>query len=165
MRRRHFFLLVANLMLASGVFAETPVGSDAISGKWTYRSFHNRAALIDGDAQKALDLIFAEAVFTFEVTGPTTLKGRLDWQGGGLDLQGTIEPASGHAPLSVAIVGTGRPNSQTTGWEYDYRASLAYQWPNGVDQVPALVGTVIRAKPHNGEAAGYVASFIAVKQL
>jgi len=33
-----------------------------------------------------------------------------------------------------------------------------------VDQVPALVGTVIRAKPHNGEAAGYVASFIAVKQ-
>jgi len=55
-------------------------------------------------------------VFTFEVTGPTTLKGSLDWQGGGLDLQGTIVPASGNAPLSVAIVGTGRPNSQTTGW-------------------------------------------------
>ena len=31
-------------------------------------------------------------------------------------------------------------------------------------QVPALVGSVIRAKPHGSAPAGYVASFIAVKQ-
>ncbi|MCZ4093456.1 hypothetical protein [Sinorhizobium psoraleae] len=132
-------------------------------GKWTYRSFHNRAVLVAGDPQQALRLIFAEAVFTFEVTD-TTLKGALDWQGGGLNLQGTIQPANAGGPISVAIIGTGRPNTDTEGWEYDYRASLAYQWPNGVDQVPALVGTVIRAKPHDGAAEGYVASFIAVKQ-
>ena len=36
--------------------------------------------------------------------------------------------------------------------------------PNGVNQVLALVGTVIRAKPHGGAPAGYVASFIAVKR-
>jgi hypothetical protein len=50
------------------------------------------------------------------------------------------------------------------GWEYDYHAQLAYQWPTGVNQVPALVGTVMRAKAHDGGAAGYVASFIAVRQ-
>jgi hypothetical protein len=127
------------------------------------RSFHNRAAPVAGDPQKALRLIFAEAVFTFEVTD-ATLKGALDWQGGGLDLQGTIQPANAGEPISVAIIGTGRQNTDTEGWEYDYRASLAYQWPNGIGQVPALVGTVIRAKPHNGAPAGYVASFIAVKQ-
>jgi hypothetical protein len=35
---------------------------------------------------------------------------------------------------------------------------------NGVNQVPALVGSVIRAEPHGSAPAGYVASFIAVKQ-
>jgi hypothetical protein len=35
---------------------------------------------------------------------------------------------------------------------------------NGINQIPALVGNVIRAKPHNGAPAGYVATFIAVKQ-
>jgi hypothetical protein len=64
----------------------------------------------------------------------------------------------------VEIVGTGRPNTGTANWEYDYHGQLAYQWPNGVDQVPAIVGNVIRAKPHNGNPAGVVASFIAVKQ-
>lgn len=134
-----------------------------LSGRWTYRSFHNRAALVNGDKQAALDLIFAEAVFTFERVGATGVKGALDWQGGGLDIAGTVE-ATAECPCSVELVGTGRPNSQTAGWEYDYRANLAYTWPKGVDQVPALVGTVIRAKPHDGEPAGYVASFIAVKQ-
>ena len=40
-------------------------------------------------------------------------------------------------------------------------------WPNGVDQRAAIVGSVIRTVPHNnGQArAGYVASFIAVKQV
>jgi hypothetical protein len=40
-------------------------------------------------------------------------------------------------------------------------------WPNGVDQRPAIVGSVIRMVPHsNGQArAGYIASFIAVMQV
>jgi hypothetical protein len=136
----------------------------SLDGKWTYRSFHNNPDLIGDDTQKALDLYFAEAVFTFEIPSPTTLTGTIDWGSGGLDLQGTITPASAGAPLAVAIVGTGRPKSPTAGWEYDYHGYLAYQWPNGVKQVPALVGSVIRAKPHGSAPAGYVASFIAVKQ-
>jgi hypothetical protein len=70
---------------------------------------------------------------------------------------------AGESPI-VAIVGTGRPGTGTDGWEYDYHGQLAYSWPNGANQVPAIIGTVIRATPHDGAPAGYVASFIAVKQ-
>jgi hypothetical protein len=114
-------------------------------------------------AENALALIFAEAVFTLETPSSTTLKGAIDWPGGGLDLQGTIQPGSDGEPM-VEIVGTGRPGTGTAGWEYDYHGQLAYQWPNGLNQLPAIVGNVIRAKPHDGAPAGYVASFIAVKQ-
>lgn len=145
--------------------AATTDGS-VLAGKWTYRSFHNNPAPVADDPKtapdKALALIFAEAVFAFEVPSSTTLKGAIDWPGGGLDLQGTIQP--GAAGPVVDIVGTGRPNTGTAGWEYDYRGQLAYQWPNGINQVPALVGTVIRAKPHGTSPAGYVASFVAVKR-
>jgi hypothetical protein len=146
---------------------EADMDSSSLGGKWTYRSFHNRPAPVGGDKDKALALIFAEATFTFEITSPTTLKGTIDWGSGGFDLQGTIRPAGAGAPLTVEIIGTGRPGTPgtgTVGWEYDYYAHLAHQWPDGIDQVPALVGTVIRAKPHGSNPAGYVASFIAVKQ-
>ncbi len=66
--------------------------------------------------------------------------------------------------MTVEIIGSGRPNTPTAGWEYDYYGYLGFQWPNGVNQVPSLVGTVIRAKPHGNAPAGFVASFIAVKQ-
>ncbi len=148
----------------------SPVGTSAASstdptllvGKWTYRSFHNNPTLIGGDPNKALELIFAEAEFTFKPAG-NAIEGTIDWPGGGLDLRGTIATGADGSPV-LAISGMGRPGSGTDGWEYDYRAQFAYIWPNGVDQRPALVGTVIRAKPHDGAPAGYVASFIAVKQ-
>jgi hypothetical protein len=132
-----------------------------LAGKWTYRSFKNNPAPVGGDKQKALDLIFAEAQFTFEISG-NELKGIIDWGSGGLDLKGTICPAG---PLTVQIVGMGRPGTQTEGWRYDYNATLAYEWPNAIKQVPALVGTVIRVNAHGPNSpAGYTASFIAVKQ-
>ena len=69
----------------------------------------------------------------------------------------------GGAPV-LAIRGIGRPNTGTAHWEYDYHGQLAYRWPHGVNQRPAIVGNVFRAKPHDGAPAGVVASFIAVKQ-
>ena len=86
--------------------------STVLAGKWTYRSFHNNPAPVADDPntapQKALALIFAEAVFTFEIPTSTTLKGAIDWPGGGLDLQGTIgTDAAGASPI-VDIIGTGR---------------------------------------------------------
>jgi len=46
---------------------------------------------------------------------------------------------------------------------YDYDGSLTEEWPNSVNQVPAITGSVIRARPHGSEPAGVVASFVAVK--
>lgn len=159
------WLSIAAVLITPGIIAAKSTAADnsPLAGKWTYRSFHNNPNSVGDDPGKALDLIFAEATFTFEASN-STLKGTIDWGGGGLDLKGTIGSVGSGAPLVIEIVGTGRPNSPTAGWEYDYRANLAYQWPNGVGQVPALVGSVIRAKPHGGAPAGYVASFIAVKQ-
>jgi hypothetical protein len=48
------------------------------------------------------------------------------------------------------------------GYVLDLTGSVAHHWPDGVDQVAALVGSVIRAKPHGSAPAGHVASFIAV---
>lgn len=135
-----------------------------LAGKWTYRSFHNNPALVTDNDNTALSLFFAEATFTFNINADGLLTGAIDWNGGGLDLQGAVQPAETGSPLTVQIVGLGRPGTQTDNWEYDYFGYLAHSWPNGVAQVPALVGSVLRAKPHNGAPAGYVASFIAVKQ-
>jgi hypothetical protein len=149
---------------APAAFAAPRAGTSPFAGRWTYRSYINDPALVGDDANKALGMIFAEAVFTFEIPTSSTLKGTIEWTGGGLDLQGTLQPTGEGGALVLEIVGTGRPATSTAGWEYDYHAQLAYQWPTGVDQTPALIGTVMRAKAHDGGAAGYVASFIAVKQ-
>jgi hypothetical protein len=146
----------------SASYAATDVS--VLAGKWTYRSFNNDPALVDGDPNKALALFFAEAVFTFAIPSPTTLTGAIDWTGGGLDLAGCIAPGDDGLGPIVTITGTGRAGTDTEGWEYDYFGQLAHTWPNGVNQRPAIVGSVIRAKPHNGAPAGYVASFVAVKQ-
>ena len=173
-----------------------------LSGLWTYRSFYNWARYVYQTAPQiaqpqAHELILQNAVFNFKFETPTstTLQGAIEWnvghgpglaRGGGLDLNGTVRPGVGGEPSSFDIVGTGRTGTETAGWEYAYRGHLARNWyvprppsytpPNGVDQRPALVGSVIRSKAHVQKApdtsrsveqaapVGYVAPFIAVKQ-
>lgn len=135
-----------------------------LAGKWTYRSFHNNPAPVTDSAETALGLFFAEADFTLVDAPGDKLNGVIDWPGGGLDFAGDVMPATATAPLTFHIIGSGRPGTGTDGWEYDYYGHLAHPWPNGVNQVPALVGSVIRAKPHGAAPAGYVASFVAVRQ-
>ena len=50
------------------------------------------------------------------------------------------------------------------GWVYDHVAYLVPAWANGVDQRPALVGSVVRTVAHGASPAGVVASWIAVKR-
>ena len=127
----------------------------SLAGTWAYRSYLNQA-----DQRP-----FGGGLFTFQTPTPATLTGTLDMGNDlVLDLQGTITPATGDCPLTVEIRGFGRPGSRTDGWEYDYHGSLAYHWPDGIDQVESLVGSILRAKPHNGNPAGVTASFIAVRQ-
>jgi hypothetical protein len=137
-----------------------------LEGNWTYRSYHDDPQLVGGDADKALGLIFGEGVFSFTMVSPARLAGKLDMGGGYvLTLTGKVKPARGASPLSFRIVGLGVANSPTAGWRYDYDGWPAYQWPDGVDQVPSLVGSVVRVKSHGPQSpAGVVASFIAVKQ-
>jgi len=165
--------------------ASTPSWDASLAGKWTYRSYLNRADILVNDdpepavrnlaaifgqgstannAAKALGLIFGEGVMTFDSPAGSAITGNFDMGGGYvLDLKGTMQTLNS-GDVSVEIFGTGRAGTPTANWEYDYRAFLSPKWPNGVNQIPTLVGTVIRAKPHDGGPAGVTASFIAIKQ-
>jgi hypothetical protein len=128
--------------------------ANVLAGTWAYRSYQN----------KKDQPVFGAGTFAFTTPSRTKLKGTLDMGGGlVLDLDGKVTAASKSAPLTVHIRGYGRPGTKTDGWEYDYHGVLGYKWPAGVKQVTSLVGTILRAKPHNGKPAGVTASFIAVK--
>jgi hypothetical protein len=136
----------------------------SLAGIWTYRSFINDPALVNGNATTLLNMLFAEATMTLHAPTGVTFTGALDFGGGqGMDLHGTITPPTATAPEGVLIHGTGRPNTPTAAYFYDYQGYYAPHWPNGVAQVPTLVGGIIRVKPHDGQPAGYTATFMAIK--
>ena len=138
--------------------------SNPFAGTWTYRSFLNNPAPVDGDAAKLLALLFGEAVWTVKDTAGTVFEGELSFGPDAImDLKGVVTPAQKGRPAHAHIVGAGRPGTSTAQFFYDYDGSLTEHWPNGVNQVAAITGSVIRVKPHDGGAAGLVASFIAVK--
>lgn len=197
---RVLIISIISLFLASAAYGQAPRQSSfalkadaaagawdsSLRGKWTYRSYLNRAdvtvnAAPDAAVQAlsaiygpqvtnaasavtAFNLVFGEGVMTFDPPQGNSITGNFDMGGGYvLDLKGTMQ-TSPAGDISVELFGTGRAGTKTENWEYDYRASTTAKWPNGVNQIPTLVGTVIRAKPHDGGAAGVVASFIAIKQ-
>lgn len=135
-----------------------------INGIWTYRSYRNDTALIGADASAALALIFGEGVFDLNVDDEARISGMLDMGDGyALTLSGTIDPGS--ADETFDIVGLGIDGTPTAGWRYDYRGMAGAMWPNAVAQVPCLLGTVIRVKPHGANApAGVTASFVCVRR-
>jgi len=136
-----------------------------LSGKWTYRSYHNRSDLIAGDAEKALKNIFGEGVFEFTPETYVRFGGFFDMGGEyRMELEATLVPFEGTRSAEISIIARGIAGTPTEGWQYDYRATFGHRWDNGLDQVPSFVGTVIRVKPHGAAPAGYVASFIAVRQ-
>jgi len=143
-----------------------------LSGSYTYRSFNPTYVMGDQTPQGERGLIRAGDPHPLALTlkmaaDPVGVEGTIGWQGGGLDLNGTV--VSGERSR-FDIVGTGRPRTDTAGWEYRYHGHLSRHWPEGVDQHQTLVGSVIRITPHNGQPgrwlspAGEVFSFIAVKQ-
>lgn len=138
--------------------------SNPFAGTWTYRSFLNNPAPVGDDPAKLEALLFAEGVLTVEDTVNTTFKAELSFGPGSvMELHGVVTPAQHGRPPHAHIIGVGKPGSPLADYFYDYDGSLTEHWPNGVNQVPAITGSVIRVKPHNGEPAGLVASFIAVK--
>jgi hypothetical protein len=132
--------------------------NDPFKGTWHYRSFLN-----DPGNTQPNDLLFGEGMFTFVDSPVGTLAGTADF-GGGLTMKFRGATALGN-PMSLRFqgVGTGATNKD---WVYDYVGWLVPAWPNGVKQVDAIVGSVVRTMPHNHgqNPAGVVVSFYAVRK-
>lgn len=141
------------------------MSNNILGGNWTYRSYLNNPSFIGDDPQKAFDQIFGEGELQFISHDEKNFKAVLDFGSDAkMDLFGTVINALGLAPQTLVITGTGREGTSTAKWVYQYQGYVASEWAQGVDQVPAIVGTVVRTIPHGSGAAGVVVSFIAIKQ-
>ena len=152
--------------LENRVFAASPqvaanaVEQDPLPGSWTYRSLLNNP----DPAVEFNKLRFGVATITLEKTAMGEIKGTIGGTGWSLDLKGNRGYGS---PFDVRFQGKGKIGDEI--WTYDYIGYLVPAWPNGDGQRPAIVGSVIRTAPHSDGAggvspAGFVASFVAVKQ-
>ena len=129
----------------------------AFGARWSYRSLHNNPDL----AAEFGALAFGAGELVIAVSPQGQVTGSLGAPGWSLALRG--RSSSGDVP-AVRFQGTGEIGGES--WVYDSHGFLAPTWSEGVDQRPAIIGTVIRTVAHsNGLApAGYVGSFVAVKQ-
>jgi hypothetical protein len=128
-----------------------------LGGRWTYRSFMSKP-----DHVKSFDeLKFGQGDFVIDPSPPGVFAGILNLEtGASLTLKGTMTYGN---PCMVSFRGTG-VSPKAVGWIYDYVGFLVPHWLNGVDQRPAIIGTVIRTVEHDDQSAGYVACWIAVRQ-
>ena len=131
-----------------------------LTGDWSYRSFNNNPDL----SVSFNDLEFGQGTIRIDEAPMDTLTGRIFGPGWGLDLTGSI--AWGN-PYTVSFQGRGVVGGNE--WIYSYLGYYVPRWPNGVNQVPAMVGSIVRVIPHPGSdggihPAGVVASWYAVRQ-
>jgi hypothetical protein len=146
-------------------FGRMEMPNSVLAGDWTYRSFVNNPVPVDGDPEKALQLIFGEGDLSFVSADDRLFKAVLNFGGGAaMDLYGSLYIGQGVNPPTLLMTGTGREGTSTAKWVYQYQGYIVPGWADGVNQAPAIVGTVIRTLPHDGGAAGVVASFVAVKK-
>ncbi|MEX2498283.1 MAG: hypothetical protein WD397_05340 [Wenzhouxiangellaceae bacterium] len=131
-------------------------------GVWTYRSFLSNPDL-DADFDS---LEFGRGNIRIDAAPMQEFNGLIYGPGWELKLSGSIEYGS---PFTFNFQGKGIVGGAE--WIYDYHGYYVPRWPNGIDQRPAIVGTIVRAIPHptgpNGKStapAGVVAQWIAVKQ-
>jgi hypothetical protein len=129
-------------------------------GHWAYRSLLNNPDLsVDFNT-----LEFGRGTIEIVEAPLQTLVGTIGGPGWSLALKGARSYGD---PMHVRFQGVGLVGGES--WIYDYTGYLVPDWPNGVNQAPAIVGSVIRTLPHSGGGAGtvapagVVASFYAVK--
>ena len=136
------------------------------TGDWIYRSFLNVDTLplegldgfLFGEGKLALRVDaqgrFVDSGFDFGPGYPMRVEGRVEGKG--------TSPTQGH-PATARFTAHGVEGTRTAGWIYQYVGYYAPTWPQGVDQVPSILGSVIRVVPHGSAPAGVVASFVAVR--
>ncbi len=124
-------------------------------GSWVYRSFLNDAPENPNELP-----LFGFGTLTFTSAPMGQVKGTIGTPGSWmLDLEGYMTFGN---PYTARFEGKGTVDGAP--WIYDYECYYVNHWPNGVGQIEALVGSVIRTIPHpGGEQAGLVASFYAVR--
>jgi hypothetical protein len=127
-------------------------------GSWTYRSFLN----LPDPTLEFNALRFGQGELVIDAFAPGSFSGRLVFSPtAGMRLTGA---SSFGNPLTVRFQGRG-DSPGIEDFVYDYVGYLVPVWPNGIDQRPAIVGSIVRTEPHTGGAEpGFVASWIAVKR-
>ncbi|MCX7109157.1 MAG: hypothetical protein NTX45_03300 [Proteobacteria bacterium] len=136
------------------------MSDNPFTGKWTYRSLLNDP----GINKEFNDLEFGRGTIEIYEDAMQLLAGVIGGPGWSLRLKGSREYGT---PMRVRFQGVGLVSGEQ--WIYDYEGYLVNHWPNGAQQRPAIVGSVIRTIPHSGgtpgsvSPAGVVASFYAVK--
>ncbi|WP_224702717.1 hypothetical protein [Devosia aquimaris] len=145
----------AALAQPASVSVTLPDTSGAFEGSWTYRSFIN-----DPNASvEPNNLLFGIAQVVIDEDDTGRITGTLGGSGWSLTISGQAE--YGQDAVTAKFQGTGMIGGEM--WAYDYFAYLSPTWDNSIDQVPALIGAVVRTAPHGGAPAGFAAQFIAVK--
>lgn len=129
----------------------------SFTGIWSYRSLLNNPDL----SVEFNDLRFGAADLVLQEPEPGIVAGSIGGEGWSLSLQGWQTAGT---PNTIRFQGVGDIAGER--WVYDYHGCLAPHWPNGVDQRPAIVGTIVRTAPHSGgqAQAGLVASWYAARQ-
>jgi hypothetical protein len=131
-----------------------------LAGKWSYRSFLN-----DPDLSTQFNALeFGRGTITIDEAPMGVLQGNIGGPGWSLNLNGSINYGD---PYSVRFQGKGVVGGEE--WIYDYIGYAIKPWPNGVNQVPAMTGSIVRTVPHSSSSghiapAGVVCSWIAVWQ-
>ncbi|HSS78564.1 MAG TPA: hypothetical protein VLV54_17695 [Thermoanaerobaculia bacterium] len=128
-------------------------------GKWTYRSWLNDVNL----ATQPNDLLFGSGTIDIVEAPSQILKGTIGGSGWQLNLHGSRSYGN---PMTVRFQGKGLVSGAE--WIYAYVGYLVPEWPDGVNQKTAMVGSIVRVIPHpsgNGgvSPAGVTASWYAVK--
>jgi hypothetical protein len=150
----------------------TEISTDnPLVGDWTYRSFLNLSDPIPNTDTALLSVIlFGQGDMRLAISPQSGFDGSYISFGEAyvMEIAGETFPGSNspgrERPPAIKMEATGLAGTAVDGWIYAYQGYLVPQWPDGVNQLPAIVGSVIRVVPHNGEPAGVVASFIAVKR-
>ncbi|MDQ3922835.1 MAG: hypothetical protein M3309_02720 [Actinomycetota bacterium] len=135
-----------------------------LTGYYTYRSLLNRQE----PADDFNEIRFGEGELFLYVAPDGAIRGTLgfpaDPLAGAKDFMDVTGWVTSWTLPTGELEGVGRSGTGTESFNYKYQGSLAPAYPDAVRQRPALVGTVLRTKPHGTVAVGFTASFVAVKR-
>ena len=133
---------------------------DGLAGRWTYRSLFN-----DSDASKPFnDLRFGFGTLEIDPAPRGVFRGRLIGPGVTFRVEGSVGDAR---PRVLRFQLRGIFHSEE--WLYDYLGWVIPPWPQGVGQLPTMLGTLVRDIPYTDTggglaAAGLVATWFAVRE-